>query len=293
MNRYNFKKKFIIGSANFTQKYGADTTKINQNEIKNILNFAKKNNINTIDTADTYYTVDTYLKEKNNFKKIDKNFQFIAKIDADEKWVSFDYLKKKIDEYFEIFNGKKVQALLVHYPDILFQNEGKKIFKNLEILKERNYFKNIGLSIYDPECLNHLVSKYNFDVIQCPYNILDRRIISSGWFDKLKDRGIEIHIRSIFLQGLLVNQQVYKKRYFKKWKKFFFEWFQNLKNNSISPIDYCLSDLLDYNFDKIVIGINNCENLKDIVNFKLIKNRDELLKMKINDLELIDPRNWK
>ena len=67
MNRHNFKKKFIIGSANFTQKYGADTTKINQNEIKKILNFAKKNNINTIDTADTYYTADTYLKEKKYF----------------------------------------------------------------------------------------------------------------------------------------------------------------------------------------------------------------------------------
>ena len=51
---------------------------------------------------------------------------------------------------------------------------------------------------------------YDFDVIQCPYNILDRRIISSGWYDKLK-KGIEIHVRSIFLQGLLKSFSLLKK----------------------------------------------------------------------------------
>ena len=31
----------------------------------------------------------------------------------------------------------------------------------------------------------------------------------------------------------------------------------DLENNNISPIDYCLSDLLNYDFDKVIIGINN------------------------------------
>ena len=84
-----------------------------------------------------------------------------------------------------------------------------------------------------------------------------------------------------------------KKKNFKKWNFFFSEWFQTLKKNNIQPIDYCLSDLLDYKFDKIIVGINNCDNLKDVVNFKLIRNRDKMLKIKINDLNLIDPRNWK
>ena len=49
------------------------------------------------------------------------------------------------------------------------------------------------------------------------YNILDRRILKSKWFNKLKIRGIEIHVRSIFLQGLLVNKTIHKKQ-FKKWE---------------------------------------------------------------------------
>jgi hypothetical protein len=116
--------------------------------------------------------------------------------------------------------------------------------------------------------------------------------LKTGWFDKLKYMSIETHVRSIFLQGLLVNKLVYKKKYFKKWKKFFFDWFKDLENNNISPIDYCLSDLLKNNFDKIVIGINNSQNLNEILNFKNI-NKSNMIKLNINDTKLIDPRNWK
>lgn len=293
MSRDKFIKKLIIGSANFTQRYGMDSTKVNPNEIKKILNFAKKNRIKEVDTANTYYADENYLKEKNIFKKIDKKFQFIAKVKPDQRWTSLDYCQNRINEYFAIFMGNRVQTLLIHDISILFRAEGPKIFENLKILKKKKYFRNIGFSIYDIKCLDYLMLNYDIDVVQCPYNILDKRIISSGWFKKLKDKGIEIHIRSIFLQGLLVNELVYKKKYFKKWKKSFFEWFKILKKNNVSPIDYCVNDLLNYNFDKIIIGINNCDNLKDIVNFKLIKKKDLKLDIKSNDLKLIDPRNWK
>ena len=133
---------------------------------------------------------------------------------------------------------------------------------------------------------------YNFDVLQCPYNILDKRIITSGWFDRLKNQGKEVYIRSIFLQGLLVNKLIYKKKYFKKWQNLFLNWFEYLEKNNISPIDYCFSDLLYYDFDKIIVGINSLENLREILNFKRIK-ENKIKNFEIRDLKLIDPRKWK
>ena len=73
MNKFQFKKRIVIGSANFTQKYGADLTKINSYEIKKILNIAKKNKINEIDTAEAY------LKDKKIFRDINKTFKFNSK----------------------------------------------------------------------------------------------------------------------------------------------------------------------------------------------------------------------
>ena len=282
----DLKKKIVIGSANFAQKYGADSKIISPKEIKKILNLAKKNNIYEIDTAQVY------LKNKEIFKNISKSFKFSSKIKPNHKWISLEFCQKQLDEHFYNLNTKKIKTLLIHDVEVLFTKNGDQIFKNLNELKKKKYFQKIGLSIYDTNCLNYLVSNYDLDVVQCPYNIIDKRILTTGWFDKLKVRGIETHVRSIFLQGLLVNKLIYKKPYFKKWKQKISDWFLSLDNNDISPIDYCLNDLLNCEFDKIIIGVNNFENLKEIINFKKI-NINKMLNLKINDLKLIDPRKWK
>lgn len=276
----------MIGSANFTQRYGADSTKIKSNEIKKILNLAKKNNIYQIDTAEAY------INKKDVFKNVDKKFKFSTKILPNSKWVSLEFCQKELERHFKSLNNNKIETILFHDVKILFTKIGFKIFRNLEILKKKKYFQKIGLSIYDTECLSYINTSYDLDVIQCPYNILDRRIFTSGWYDKLKSKGIEIHIRSIFLQGLLVNKLVYKKKYFEKWKKKFSGWFKWLENNNISPIDYCFSDLLNYDFDKIIIGINNSKNLEEVINFRTI-NKNKMINFSISDKKLIDPRNWK
>ena len=74
MNKLKLLRNIIIGSANFTQKYGADLKKINYNEVSNILNLAKKKNICKIDT------VQAYLKNKKIFTNIDKKFMFFSKV---------------------------------------------------------------------------------------------------------------------------------------------------------------------------------------------------------------------
>lgn len=286
MHKTNLKKKFIIGTANFTQTYGVVPVNIRSREIKKILSLAKKNGIYKIDTAEAY------LKNNYYFKKIDKIFKFSTKIIANSKWESLEFCEKKLQEHFKCFGKNKVETLLFHDNNILLTKKGNKIFKNLEFLKKKKLFNKIGISIYQTDYLKNLISNYNFDVVQCPYNVMDKRIITTGWFDKLKSEGKEIHIRSIFLQGLLVNPLVYKKRYFRKWQKIFIDWFQFLKIRNISPIDYCLSDLIRFDFDKIIIGINNSNNLNEILNFKEI-NKNKMINLKINDTKLIDPRNWK
>lgn len=285
MNKIKLIKRFIIGSANFTQKYGPDTIKVNKNEIKKILKLAKKNSIYKIDTAEGY------LKDRNFFENVDKNFKFTSKIIPDSKWISLEYGQKKLEDHLKVFKNNKVETLLLHDFKILFKKNGFKIFKNLEVLKKKKYFKKIGISIYDTRFLNLIIQKFDIDVIQCPYNILDKRIITTGWYDKLKSQGKEIHARSIFLQGLLVNKLFYKKKYFRKWNNFFFNWFNFLENNNISSIDYCLSDLMKYDFDQVIVGVNNYNNLKQIINFKTI-NKNKMMNFKINDIKLIDPRKW-
>ena len=286
MKQIKFKKKFIIGSANFAHKYGINLVKVNQKEIDDIIKLAKKNKIYKIDTAKAY------LGNKKIFKNIKKNFKFITKIKPDPKWISLEFCKKKLLSHFKMINNNEVETILFHDFRVLLTQHGDQIFKNLEFLKKKKYFKKIGLSIYDSKHLNYIISNYNIDVIQCPFNVFDRRILTSGWYDKLKNLNKEIHIRSIFLQGLLINRSIYKNKYFLKWNKILTEWFNFLEKKNISPIDYCLNYSMNYDFDAIVIGINSSKNLKEIINFKSIS-RNRMKNFEMTDTKLIDPRNWK
>ena len=142
MSRANLKHKFIIGTANFTQTYGANPTNVSKNEIIKILHLAKKHKINKIDTAEAY------LKTNYNFKKIEKTF----------KWTSLEFCQKKLQNHIKSFSGKQLETLLFHDTKILFTQKGDKIFKNLELLKSKKYFHKIGLAIYDTNYLSTLIN---------------------------------------------------------------------------------------------------------------------------------------
>ena len=286
MKVLNLKKKLILGTANFSQKYGADNIKLDLNEIKKVLNYAKLNNIKKIDTAHSY------LNDINYINLLKNRFKIITKITPNNNWSSSSFCEKWLINEIKYLDNNKIETILFHDVKVLFTNSGKKIFKNLENLKKKGYFKKIGVSIYEFDCLKYLLSNYKFDIIQCPYNILDKRVVSSGWLNILKKKGIEVHARSIFLQGLLVNKKVYKKSNFRKWKEKFSQWFYFLKERNISPINYCLNDIFSHDFDQIIIGVNSYNNLKEILNFSLIKNNDKF-NFRTKSLKLIDPRNWK
>ena len=193
MNKYQLKNRLVIGTANFTQKYGAYPTKVNLSEVRKIISYANKNNIFKIDTADAY------LRDKKIFKNISSKLKFSSKIEPDRNWISLEYCQKKLDKHLSFLNTRKINTLLIHNSDVLLSKNGDKIFKNLENLKNK-YFNKIGISIYDTDCLKFIIPNYNLDVVQCPYNFLDRRIITTHWFDKLKSQSIEIHARSIFFK---------------------------------------------------------------------------------------------
>ena len=70
--------------------------------------------------------------------------------------------------------------------------------------------ENIGCSIYTPQKVKHVLNDYDFDIIQCPYNIFDKRLVRSGLL-KMIEKKIKLHLRSIFLQGLLLKKTIFQK----------------------------------------------------------------------------------
>ena len=71
--------------------------------------------------------------------------------------------------------------------------------------KKRGIIKKIGISAYSIDEIKKSFSIYKFEIVQFQANILDQNILKNAYVKFLKEKkGVEIHIRSIFLQGLLL-----------------------------------------------------------------------------------------
>ena len=53
-----------------------------------------------------------------------------------------------------------------------------------------------------------LKKKFPIDVVQVPFNILDQRLNNNLFKKIISRKKIEVHVRSIFLQGILVDKKL-------------------------------------------------------------------------------------
>ena len=170
-------------------------------------------------------------------------------------------------------------------------NKGKRIFKILQQLKKRNIVKKIGYSIYCTSELDKFYFKFKPDIVQGPLNILDQRIIHSGWLKKLNKSGIEFHARSIFLQGKILKRNKFHSPLVNKKVNDFHSW---CSENKVTKIGACINFIRNYKFiNKIIVGIDNKSQLKTIIKEMRKKKYFVPNKFKMNKFNLIDPRKKK
>ena len=105
--------------------------------------------------------------------------------------------------------------------------KGKILYKVLKKIKRKKLIINFGYSIYNFKNLEKIIINFRPDLIQCPYNVFDRRSENIKIKKLLKKKKIKIQARSIFLQGVLLKNINQLPKFFHKWKKLFLN-FENL-----------------------------------------------------------------
>ena len=280
------KNKIIIGTTQFGLPYGISNTKgiTNKSSINKILNLSRKKKIRNLYTSN-YYGKANKVLGKNNLKK----FNIILKFKEN------DFLKKNIIN--EIKKSSKVlrmkiSVVIVDKFESIPKEKAKKIYKHLQDLKRKKLINKFGFSIYSFKNLKKICTKFKPDIIQCPYNIIDRRIEKNNYPNFFQKKKIEVHIRSIFLQGLLLMDFKKIPKKFYPWKKFFFIWHNWIKKENITAVNACYSFVSKSKFiSKILIGVNNFSQFEEIINIK-VKKKLRFPKISSQSENLINPNNW-
>jgi aryl-alcohol dehydrogenase-like predicted oxidoreductase len=287
--------KLALGTVQFGLPYGIANQQgqVNTLEVRKILEFAISSGIDTIDTAIRYGNSEQCLGTigVQNLNVVTKVPPLPDLINDIQTWVDTQF-----HDSLKRLNISKLYALLLHRPIDLVGRHGQALYRALLDLKEQGLVEKIGVSVYSPDELRILMPLFSIDIVQGPLNVIDRRLENSGWLAKLKDQDIEIHTRSVFLQGLLLMSKTARPEKFSTWETLWNNWHNHLDSSGVDFEKFALSASLSYplslpEVDRVLVGIDSCNQLESIIIASQQTNID-IPDVCCNDERLVNPANW-
>ncbi|MDZ4677660.1 MAG: aldo/keto reductase [Oligoflexia bacterium] len=294
--------KLGLGTVQFGMNYGIANRhgKTPIDEVKKILNLARENNIQCLDTAALYGSSEEVLGEA-----LPLNFpwQIVTKTDTFGKRPVGEKEISRLEEVFHTslkhLKQDFVYALLIHQPDDLIASGGTRLFKKMQEFKSQGLVKKIGVSVYDEKQIDWLLDMGGVDIVQVPINILDQRLIESGHLKKLKQAGIEIHGRSAFLQGLLLMDFDQLPSHLEIVCEHLKKLNLSVKVEGLTVLEAALGFvLMQEEIDRVIVGVNNTTEFKEILSaVGKVQNYSSKIKKltsasKFEDVRILNPGLW-
>ena len=284
--------KIALGTVQFGLPYGIANSQgqVSHDEVGRILAYAQQRGVDTLDTAIAYGNSEQRLGEIGA-----QSWRVISKLPAlPEDCIDVDaWVSSSVQGSIQRLNCNSLYGLLLHRPQNLLEGKGEQLYGAMQRLKHEGLVAKIGVSIYDPSELDGLCSRYRLDMVQAPFNLMDRRLIDSGWMVQLKKQDTELHVRSVFLQGLLLMSASDRPSKFGRWRLLWAKYDAWLKDADMSPLQACIGFAMFFSeISKVVIGVDSLSQLKEILHaadsgMPLVPED-----IQSSDIELLNPARW-
>jgi aryl-alcohol dehydrogenase-like predicted oxidoreductase len=284
--------RLALGTAQFGSPYGVANQRGQINLIQGaaILSYALDAGLDTLDTAMAYGNSEERLGQIGvaSWKVVTKLPALPEQCPSVPTWVedavAVSLRRLQVDSLY---------GLLLHYPTDLLGSQGYSLYTALQNLKAQGWVKKVGISIYDPEEIAIIYTDFPVDLVQAPFNILDQRLVTSGWLSRLRQDGVEVHSRSLFLQGLLLMNPKTRPAKFGRWRSLWQSWDDWLAENQVTPLQACLGSAWHQpDIDRILVGVDSLRQLQEtlgVIAGKLPCWPDHIF---TDDLDLINPVRW-
>lgn len=271
--------KLVLGTVQFGLQYGVNSAgRPSEDAVRDILSAAKAGGIDTLDTSSAYGESEEVLG-----RCIRNPFRIISKYPKGETPVK------------EMFAGslcrlgvEKLYGYLLHHFEVYRNNPA--VWEDFMALKEAGKVQKIGFSLYEPWELEVILGNgIPFDLLQFPYNIFDRKFLP--YLPELKSRGVEIHVRSTFLQGLFFKDRNALPAKLQPMKKYLLQLDSYARESGLSVAQVALNaNLQNPYIDGVLIGVDNVEQLQG--NLQAVIHKPVSLEIDVKEQELLNPVNW-
>ncbi len=285
-----------LGTAQFGLNYGVTnaTGQVTFDEAGRILGKARELGVRALDTASAYGGSEEVL---GKLLRSSDEFNIATKTVPIRTSQIGQFEIALLDRSFKASLGhlcrSKVDTLFVHHAEDLLVPGGDRVYARLEEWQDAGKLARIGVSVYDQRQIENLFDRYTPEVVQLPINVFDQRLVVSGVLSELSRRGVAIHVRSVFLQGLLLREPKQWPGRFEKWQSLVRRYRAYLERVDVSPLTAALSFVSSQpGVETVLIGIETCQQLVDCIAAEKAKIQLNLDEFSCGDLDLIDPRRW-
>ena len=284
---------YCLGTVQFGMNYGVQGNgRPNLDSIYNILDTAIENKIDTFDTAIAYGEAEKILGQYILDRTIDsKNVRIITKDKSNKNLLS---LISNIENSIKRLNIDKLYGFLFHDSNAVYDESKMKSLINIK----GDMVNKVGISIYTPdEALK--ASEYDIDIIQVPYNLFDNRLDKVNFFEKAKEKGIEIYARSSLLQGLALMDYNRLPKNVEFAKEYLIKFDDLCRKYNIDRLNAAVNYVSSNKYiDYIVFGTDNINQLQEYLLIRdnvLPKEIIEDIKNNFKDVpeKLVNPTLWK
>ncbi len=283
--------RLALGTVQFGLPYGIANRngEVLVSEAEKILESARSLDMDTLDTAIGYGQSEQRLGAigVSHFRVVSKLPAVLPLGEDASGWV-----QNAVVGSLARLKISKLGGLLLHRSQQLLQAEGESLYKAMCALRDEGVVEKIGVSIYSPDELDTLCPRFKFDLVQAPFNVIDRRLLTSGWLSRLHQAGTEVHVRSVFLQGLLLMDPVERPDYFAQWSPLWMQWSRWLNRTSLTPVQACLAFAMSHSeISRVVVGVDRLTQLLEIAEATKIMTTHPQSLMS-DDVNLINPSLW-
>ena len=282
--------RIVLGGAQLGLPYGIlnGGETLSREEVARILDTAVDRGIDSIDTAIAYGQSESIIGEtsQNRFNIISKLPPLPVDISNVSEWVH-----SQVQGSLSRLKCTSLDALLLHRPQDLTGAQGAELYAAIGSLMAEKMIHRFGVSIYSPDDLEGIIDTFDIGIVQAPLNVFDRRILRVT--DQLSALNIEVHVRSVFLQGVLIANPKDRPQRFEPWSEHFALFDEWVRSSGVSAMACCMGFALQQSgIAKLVIGTTSAESLDEIMNSIPNSVLEVPTHLQSSVEQLIDPRVW-
>ena len=295
--------ELCLGTVQFGMSYGIRGQRQPEfSDTMKMLDYATQNGINTIDTANAYGTAEDLIGQFLSKKTISRDNLFLISklqpnvLDNCNEEQYYSIIKDNVERSLYRLHTDYLDSYLLHSSRYVFND---KILDALNKLKQEGYARSVGVSVYETHEAQRCIESSKVDFMQLPYSIFDQRMDKERVFEYAKGKGIIIHSRSAFIQGLILMQENEVPSFLKKAKPIVRKITELCDKYQISRIALAMSYVkMQAGISHLVFGVDNIEQLKeDISLFEYSIPKDIIMEISKEfddiDADIVMPSLWK